>query len=293
MRNDLTAVSPRYRGALTGNRLTPLFGRIIREDVFSCSDELVRKDIFSLCDVTLWPMAWSDNLVVIANDMRKAGLIMSVIARQLHDIQGLAIEPGTPEIIPACSRHLNWPSLHIGGLDISVKDSFKCLGFTITCNGDTTVQKHGMLGALRGLLSSATKTVAQVGVSQYCKAKWWKAQLNGIVGYSAAFIGLGRALYQELHVISNNAARLVAKLPPRYNVGPVFDLIKSEHKIDVPDIFSLSVVCRMAHCFRHPNTPVFQFLSRPIQKRLTSLRSVGMRSEVLDFSLRYHAFLQV
>ena len=153
VRNELTAVIPRYRGALTGNRLAPLFGRTIMEDVFSCSDELVRKDIFSLCDVTLWPMAWSDNVVVFANDMRKAGRILSAIARQLHDAKGLTIKPGTPEIIPACTRHLSWPSLHIGGLDISVTDSFKCLGFTITCNGDTTVQKHGMLGALRGLLS--------------------------------------------------------------------------------------------------------------------------------------------
>ena len=29
----------------------------------------------------------------------------------------------------------------------------------------------------------------------------------------------------------------MAKLPPRYNVGPVLDRIKSEHKIDVPDVF--------------------------------------------------------
>ena len=255
------------------------------EDVFSCSDELVRKDIFSLCDVTLWPMAWFDNMVVFANDMRKAGRILSVIARQLHDAQGLTIKPGTPEIIPACTRHLSWPSLHIGGLDISVTDSFKCLGFTITCNGDTTVQKHGMLGALRGLLSSAGKTVAQAGVSQYCKAKWWRAQLNGIIGYSAAFIRPGRALYQDLHVISNKGARLVAKLPPRYNVGPVLDRIKSEHKIDVPDIFfffSCSSDCALLPSFQHASFSILE----PPHPGAVNLPQIS-RKEVRGFGFQF------
>ena len=49
---------------------------------------------------------------------------------------------------------------------------------------------------------------------------------------------------------------------------------------------------RMAHCFRHPETPLFSFLSLSVNERLTSLRLVGRRSEVSDSQMERFSFSQ-
>ena len=69
----------REKGALTGNRLAPLFGRIVMEDVFVMADPRIERKIFKLCDITLSPLAWSDNVVAFANTPQRAAKILSII----------------------------------------------------------------------------------------------------------------------------------------------------------------------------------------------------------------------
>jgi hypothetical protein len=238
VRGNLTDVITRSKGALTGNCLAPAFGRMTMEDVFTMCDHLTEQSIFKLGGIELKPMAWSDNIVVFANSTRKAGRIMGFIEEHLYLNGGLLVKEGSAEIIPACSRILTWASVRVNGRDCPVIDSFKCLGFQITCNGNTAGQKSRTLGALRGLLASAAKRIARPGISQYCRARWWRAQINGFVGYNAAFIGPSKTMYRELEVIGNKGARMVASLPPRYLVGSVLDRVQKDHKICVAYLFS-------------------------------------------------------
>ena len=76
VRGEDTPVLPRQRGALTGSMLAPLFGRIMMEDVFTMADPLIHGQVFQLCGITLWPMAWSDNVVAFANSTRRAANIL-------------------------------------------------------------------------------------------------------------------------------------------------------------------------------------------------------------------------
>ena len=56
-------------------------------------------------------------------------------------------------------------------------------------------------------------------------------------------------------------------------------------------LFSEHLVRRLGHCFRHPEAPLFQFLSRSSTERLTSLRLVGRKSEVSHAKLVNWLFL--
>ena len=150
------------------------------------------------------------------------------------------------------------------------------------------MQRQKICGTLRGLLSSARKKFAKPNFSQNYRARWWRVQLRGLLGYFAAFIGPGKEMYRELEVIGNMGARFVAGLPQRFLLGPVLERIQGEHKIHVLNIFSEFVVKRMGHCFRHPDTPLHSFLSRPLGERLTSLRLTGRRAEVS--SVRWDAW---
>ena len=106
-------------------------------------------------------MAWSDNVVVFSNSAAKAALILSRIAGTLYDFARHTVKEGSAEIVPACSRRLSWNDIVVDGLQCAVRDSFKCLGFVVTCNGDTSVQRSKMFGTLRGSLAQARKSFSK------------------------------------------------------------------------------------------------------------------------------------
>ena len=68
--------------------------------------------------------------------------------------------------------------------------------------------------------------------------------------------------------------------------------IQGEHKICARRICSEFVVRRVAHCFRHPEAPLFAFLSLSVNERLTALRLVGRRSEISESQIERFSFLQ-
>jgi len=136
------------------------------------------------------------------------------------------------------------------------------------------------------------KSLGGFPISHYSKAKWWRSQLNGLIGYSAAFVGPSKTFFKQLEIIGNAGARFVANLPRRYLVGSMLEHVQSEHKICARRICAEFIVRRMAHCFRHPETPLFSFLSLSVNERLTSLRLVGRRSEVSDSQMERFSFLQ-
>ena len=148
---------------------------------------------FSFAGVHVRPMAWSDNVVVFANSAKNAAQILSRIAETLYQLGGHTVKEGSAEIIPACSRRLAWRDIFVNGLQCSVTDSFKCLGFVVTCNGDTSVQRHKMIGTLRGSLAQARKSLGQPGIPKFCRVRWWKSLLHGLIGYNAAFLGPSKA----------------------------------------------------------------------------------------------------
>ena len=101
------------RGALTGNSLAPWFGRLIVEDAFLAVQTQVKKFCFKFMDVTLKPMAWSDNVVAFANYPARVAKIISIVAQQLERMH-LHMEDVTSEIVPASSRRQHWRSLRCG-----------------------------------------------------------------------------------------------------------------------------------------------------------------------------------
>ena len=86
VRSGMTGVITRSRGALTGNGLAPLFGRMLVEDAFLLGQPFTDAVICSSMGVILRPMAWSDNLVAFANSSRKVAKILSLLAQQLESM---------------------------------------------------------------------------------------------------------------------------------------------------------------------------------------------------------------
>ena len=282
----------RNTGALTGNNLAPIFGRIVMEDAFSIVDPMIERYVFKLCDITLLPMAWSDNIVVYANTVQKAAKVLALIEDSLFQLGGYKIKDGSVEIVPACTRRLTWKDVRVDGLRCAVVDSCKLIGYTITCNGDVSTQKSRMIGTLRGLLASARKTVGKPGVPSCVRARWWRGQLQGLLGYSAAFIGPSKSTFRDLEVVGNGGARLIAGLSSRYLIGDVLERVQNENKTNALVIFSEFIVRWLGHVFRHPQLPVFAFLSRPLEERLTALRVTGRRAEISDYAWNSFQFLQ-
>ena len=106
VRGIKTACIVRQTGSQTGNTLCPLLGRIMMEDMFSVVDPQIETSIFNLFESRLWPMAWSDNVVVFSKSVAKAAQIPSIIADTLYDLGGHAVKEGSEEIVLACSRRL-------------------------------------------------------------------------------------------------------------------------------------------------------------------------------------------
>ena len=66
VKGAFTSTICRRRGAITGNCLAALFGRMLVEDVFAKAHDRIRSFIFRHESVELFPMAWSDNVLSLA-----------------------------------------------------------------------------------------------------------------------------------------------------------------------------------------------------------------------------------
>ena len=139
-----------------------------------------------------------------------------------------------------------------------------------------------MLGALRGRIATMDQRFTR---TQTCfKARWWKAQYRGIVGFLAAFIGINASILQSVGIVSNTAARQIGCLHGRDNSKGLFR-IKREHSICVQEFVARTIVMWVGHCFRHCSHPISQLLSLPLDERLRTLRSRGSGSEVSQSAL--------
>ena len=137
--------------------LAAVFGRIIVEDAFITAEPRISRFVIHHDGVSLPPMAWSDNIVVFGESIKKVAQTLAVVADVLWDTCQLRIKTGSAEIVPASSQKYTWPAMQCGGIVSQVSKSMKCLGFSITCNGDTSEQKARSLGCLRGSLAKSAK----------------------------------------------------------------------------------------------------------------------------------------
>ena len=252
----------------------------------SSSHNLVETYIFRLRDITLWPMARSDNIYAFANSTTDATKSLSIIAEKFYALGRFQVKDGSTEIAPACTRHFTWPDITVSGLRFTEVDEFVCLGYTMTCDGDVSSQRSRVLGTFRGSLVSASKSLAKTQTSQFYRAKWWRSQLQGLIVYNAAFLGPPQITYSKLETIGNLGARFVGKLSAMYLLGPLLEQIQQKYRIRVAQLFSENNVKWMGHCYRHTDMPVYPFLSRPFGDRLASLRLQGRRTEVSDAKSR-------
>ena len=275
-RGALSAIIPRSRGALTGNRLAPWFGRIVVEDVLLASERHTQRLNYEIMGTALRPMAWSDNIVVCGRSARGVAKSLGSIADVLA-LHHLRVKDDSCEIVPSCSRRLRWSSIQHSGLTFSVSDETKLLGFWITCNGDPSRNKATMLGGLRGKLAVMDKRFR--GVPRAARAKWWQLQFRGYVAYFAAFIGCNRGILRSLASINNDGARKILGVSRRYNVGHELTRVQTEFKICVQTFFCASIVSYVGHCFRHREHAVSKLMSLPLPERLENLRLQGRRIE--------------
>ena len=151
-------------------------------------------------------MAWSDNIMVFANSVRHAAKSLAAIAEQL-ELRFHSIKEDSFEIVPASTRRYVWPSTKVGPYTIPVVDESRCLGYHVSCNGDTGTSRASMLGTLRGGVASLRRRL--IGTPSVAKARWWKSHFHGVVGFFAAFTGINRSIFQSVGVPSNAAARLI------------------------------------------------------------------------------------
>lgn len=278
VKNVLTAVIQRRKGVMTGSRLAATFGRILVEDAFLRADSVMSNHVFRFGDLKLPPFAWSDNVIVISNSVAGVAKSLKAISDALWETGELEIKDGSTEIVPASTRRHNWRSLALGTMSFEVVDSFRCLGYFLACNGDTGVTRDRMLGALRGALGK-NKWLNDGSVPKFLKARWWRQQLSGTIGWIAPFAIPTPSMFAKLQVLSNKGARLIGGLPRNSNSSNDLLHVKSEFKICVPTIFCQRLVNRIAHIFRHPELFVHSVLSLP-DGRLDDLRSEGRPSEL-------------
>ena len=181
----------------------------------------------------------------------------------------LAVKDDCLAIDPASTRRLNWPPCRVNAFDCPVVDETRCLGYHICCSGDTGRNKATMLGSLRGRLRQMDKKFALC--SHRGRARWWKAQFRGVIGWHAAFIHLTVSLCLQLSSISNAGARRIAGLQSRMGGQTLIDHLTSEHNVRVRSFFFKTVVKWTGHCLRHPDHAVTRLMSFPLNGRLANL----------------------
>ena len=275
----LTPAIQRCKGAMTGSRLAAVFGRILVEDAFMRADTVISRYHFHFGNLHISPFAWSDNIVVITKSVRAAAKSLKGIADALWETGELDIKDGSVEIVPASTRRYTWHPMAMGTMSFDIVERTRCLGYALTCNGDTSITRDRMLGALRGALCRNNEWLSKSYVPPFLKARWWKQQVAGSIGWIAPFVIPCRALFTKLQVLSNKGARLVGGLPTRSNSSDQLTHIKSQFNICLPSTFCKLLVNRIAHVFRHSELPVSSVLSLP-GGRLDVLRNRGRLTEL-------------
>ena len=286
VRSTKTCVLLRSRGALTGNSLAPWFGKLLIEDAFLAVQVFTDPLAYHFMQVSLYPMAWSDNIFVFAASVRNAAKALAALSDQLER-QHLQVKDGSGVIVPASTRKLLWHSVRCRMHTFQVVAETKCLGYFLTCNGDTSQQRACMLGGLRGRIHSMSDKLAKVPPA--ARAFWWKMQFRGILGFHAAFVGCSTTIFKELGVVSNAGARKVAGFAKRHNHE--LDRVRTSFNICVQTFFAKCVVKFLGHTFRHESHPFTQLISLPLPERLASLRSQGRGSAASDFAQSTFSFL--
>ena len=277
----------RTRGALTGNPLAAWFGKLIVEDTFLAAEPSLESLHFSFMDVRLQPMAWSDNIAVFANSIGDAASALTSIATHL-ELRHLRVKDGSQCVVPASTVKMSWPNAVAPPFTYPVVAETKCLGYYISCNGDNSRCQATLLGGLRGCIARLGNKYNTA--SAYTRAKWWKTQFHGFVGFYAAFIGLNVRFFEKVGILANAAARKVGGMSPLNNSSQQLKALKTSHDICVQHYFVKTIVSWLGHCFRHPNHLVSKLLSLPLDGRLTEHRLLSGRSLVSEVSLRVSEF---
>ena len=164
----------------------------------------------------------------------------------------------------------------------------KCLGYHVSCNGDTSRCKATLFGGLRGCIARLGSKYNTA--SAYTRAKWWKTQFHGFVGFYAAFLGLNVRIFEQAGILANAAARKVGSMIPLNNSSQQLKALKTAHDICVQQYFVKTIVSWLGHCFRHPNHLISKLLSLPLDGRLTEHRLLSGRSLVSGASVRVSEF---
>ena len=105
-----------------------------------------------------------------------------------------------------------------------VVEETKCLGYHISCNGNVGRSKATLFGGLRGCLARLSSKYSNA--TAYVKAKWWKTQFRGFIGFYAAFLGLNPQLFDQLSSLGNAGARKVANMHPLNNSSVLLQNIR-------------------------------------------------------------------
>ena len=134
-----------------------------------------------------------------------------------------------------------------------------------------------MTGVLRGKFAMMDRRFTSVPMD--VKARWWRLQYMGLVGYFAAFLGCSQVVLQQLGVISNYGARKILGVAQSFRISSELKRVKTDFKVCVQNDFCKAVVRYIGHCFRHPDHSVSELLSLPLQERLAERRLFQGRRE--------------
>ena len=136
----------------------------------------------------------------------------------------------------------------------------RCLGYIVSCNGDTRMMRDRALGCLQGVLRRNHHWLSKSYVPQFVKAHWWRLQVNGQLNWIAPWVIPSKELTRRLEVVGNAGPRAVARLPSNFLVRATLQDIQHEFRVHVPYIFYSLLVNRLGHIFQHENRAFFEFL---------------------------------
>ena len=200
-------------------------------------------------------------------------------AAELWSMGELAIKDGSTQIVQASTRRYDEHFLKRGDLSCLVVSQMRCLGYDITCNGDTSSMKQRALGCLRGTVHQNSSWLGESFVPLGLKARWWKQQVHGALSWVAPWLIPGKHLTSQLQTISNLGARAIAGIPRRDNRSERLTQVQRDFDMSVPNIFYSLLVGRLGHIFRHSDLIMYNFYNLPMG-RLDQLKSQGRSGDL-------------
>ena len=174
----------RERGALTGNPLAAVFGKIVMEDVMAYARPALLDKAFRISESdALLPQAWSDNVVWYCPSQNDCLSTMSIIKHALWQIARLRFKDGSLAIIKSSVSRYDPSVVNFDRELVRIAFEEPLLGVLLCANGSSVGQRSRVIGALHGAFMRSKNIFSKNALKPIDKCRFWKLVMAGIVSY--------------------------------------------------------------------------------------------------------------